>query len=128
MKKDNALRKALTRNKMELPYGFENRVMRQILLEVDRKSRLSYHRALGLVAFVSLALIAGLLVVLNLYFNINMLDVLAGLRMPAVDSISIVNDQSRPIFAFSIYIGVLMLFLLGMDHLFRNRFRRSKKH
>lgn len=128
MKTDNALKKVLLRRTDELPYGFDDRVMRQIMLEAERKGRVSYYRALSLVAFVSMVLVAGLLYVLNAYFGINVLDLFAGLRMPTLESSPIVNDQTRSLFAFSIYIGVLMLFLLGMDHLFRRRFGQRKKN
>jgi len=127
MKTDKALIKTLKRKSDELPYGFENRVMRQIMLEVERKGRMSYYRALGLVSFVSLALIAAVLYVLNTYFNFNFLDLFAGIRMPSLDSASVLTNQTRPIFAFSIYIAVLMLFLLGIDYFFRQRFRKSRK-
>lgn len=127
MKTDKALQNALRRKANELPYGFENRVMRQIMLEVERKSRLSYYSALGLVSFVSLALIAGVLFVLNAYFDFNFLDLFASIRMPSIESASVLTDQTRPILAFSIYIAVLMLFLLGIDYFFRQRFRKSKK-
>lgn len=127
MKTDNALRKALLRTSDELPYGFDDRLMRRILLEADRKGRLSYYRALTLVALVSLVLIAGLLVVLNLYFNINLLDVLAGIRFPNMEPAFLLNDQTRPILAFSIYIAALMLVLLGLDFVFRKRMGKSRK-
>ncbi len=128
MKTDKALKNILLRKSDELPYGFEDRVMRQIMLEVERHGRISYYRALGLVAFVSLALIAGLLYVLNAYFGFNFLDLFTNIRMPSLDSASIFTNQTRPIFAFSIYIGILMLFLLGMDSFFRKRFRKSRKN
>jgi hypothetical protein len=127
MKTDNALIKALKRTTDELPYGFEDRVMRQIMLEVERKSRLSYYRALGLVSFVSLALIAGLLYVLNAYFGFNFLDLFADIRMPSVETSTVISPQTLPIVTFSVYIGLLMLFLLGMDHLFRQRFGHRRK-
>jgi hypothetical protein len=127
MKTNNALKKVLLHRTEELPYGFNDRVMRQIMLEAERKGRASYYRALGLVALVSMLLIAGLIYVLNTYFGINVLDLFAGLRMPSLETIPVVNDQTRAIIAFSIYIGVLMLFLLGMDHLFRQRFGQRKK-
>jgi hypothetical protein len=128
MKTDNALKKTLLRKSDELPYGFEDRVMRRIQLEVERKGRLSYYRALGLVSFVSLVLIAGVIFVLFTYFHFNFLDLFANLQMPSVAPNSLLTDQTRPIFAFSIYIGVLMLFLLGMDYFFRQRIRKSKKN
>ena len=127
MKTDKALQKVLNRKSSELPYGFEDRVMRQIMLEMERKSRLSYYSALGLVSFVSLALIAGVLFVLNAFFNFNFLDLFASIRMPSIESASVLTYQTRPILAFSIYIAVLMLFLLGIDYFFRQRFRKSRK-
>ena len=128
MKTDKALKKALNAKSSELPYGFEDRVMRQIMLEVERKSRLSYYRALGLVSFVSLALIAGVLFVLYTYFGFNFLNLFAGIQMPSMETTSVITDQTRPIFAFSIYIGILMLFLLGIDYFFRQRFRKPKNN
>lgn len=127
MKTDKALHNVLRRKTDELPYDFENRVMRQILMEAERKGRMSYYKALTLVAFVSLVLIASLLYVLYTYFGFNLLDLFGGIQMPEVETLSVLTDQTRPVFAFSIYIGVLMLFLLGMDYYFRQRFRKSKK-
>lgn len=127
MKTDKALQKVLLRNKPELPYGFEDRVIRQIMLEVEQKSRLSYYRALGLVSLVSLALIAGVLYVLYTYFNFNFLDLFAGVNVPVLELPSmLVTNETGPILAFSIYIALLMLFLLGMDHFCRVRFGRKK--
>jgi len=103
-------------------------VMRRVMLEVERKGRLSYYRALGLVSFVSLVLIAGVIFVLNTYFHINFLDLFASVQLPSVAPSSFLNDQTRPIIAFSIYIGILMLFLLGMDYLFRQRIRKTRKN
>ena len=128
MKTDNALQKALSRNKSELPYGFEDRVMRQIMLEMERKGRLSYYRALGLVFFVSLVLIAAILFVLYTYFGFNFLDLFARIQLPSVQPSSLLNDQTRPIFAFSIYIGILMLLLLGMDYIVRKRIEKRHKN
>lgn len=128
MKTDNALKKALSRNKAELPYGFENRVMRQIMLEMERKGRLSYYRALGLVSFVSLVLIAAILFVLYTYFGFNFLDLFTRIQLPSVEPSSLLNDQTRPIFAFSIYIGILMLLLLGMDYMLRKRIEKRHKN
>lgn len=127
MKTDNALLKALKRKSDELPYGFEDRVMRQILQEAERKGKLSYFRALGLVAFVSLVLIAGLLMLLNYYFGINIVEVFAAFQLPSVEPTTVLDDQTRPLFAFSIYIGLLMLFLLGMDFYFRKRIQQRRK-
>lgn len=126
MKTDNALKKVLLRRTDELPYGFDDRVMRRVIMEAERKGKLSYYRALGLVTFVSLVLIGGLFFVLNAYFGIHVLDLLAGLRMPSIEPHQVLTDQARPILAFSIYIGALMLFLLGLDHLFRQRFGHRK--
>lgn len=127
MKTDKALISALKHKIDELPYGFDDRVMQHIMLEAERQGRMSYYRSLGLVSFVSLALIAGVLYVLNAYFGFNFLDLFARIELPSLESASIMTDQTRPILAFSIYIAILMLFLLGMDQLFRRRIGKSKK-
>jgi len=80
------------------------------------------------VSFVSLALIAGVLFVLYTYFGFNFLNLFAGIQMPSMETTSVMTDQTRPIFAFSIYIGILMLFLLGIDYFFRQRFRKPKNN
>lgn len=126
MKTDKALRKALLKPTDELPFGFDTRLMRRIQLEAERQGHRSYYRSLGLVALVSLLLVAGLLYVLNAFFGINLLDVLAGIRMPmpvTQDHSLLLNDQTRPILAFSLYIAGLLLLLLGMDYVFRKRFK-----
>ncbi len=128
MKTDKALRKALLRNTNELPYGFESRVMRQIMLEAERKNRLSYYSSISLVSIVSLAMVAIVLYVLYLYFNFNILDLFAGVTIPVLEHpLTLLTNQNRPILTFSIFIALLMLFLLGIDHLFRVQFRKTKK-
>jgi len=65
--------------------------------------------------------------VLNAYFGFNFLDLFARIQLPSMEPTSVMTHQTRPILAFSIYIAILMLFLLGMDHLFRRRIGKSKK-
>jgi O-antigen/teichoic acid export membrane protein len=128
MKTDKALQNVLLRNSNELPFGFENRVMRQILLEAERKNRLSYYSAISLVSFVSLAMVATVLYVLYLFFNFNILDLFANVTIPVLEHpTTLLTNQTRPILTFSIYIALLILFLLGLDHLLRAQFRKLKK-
>jgi hypothetical protein len=128
MNTDKALQKVLRRKSDELPFGFDDKVMRQILLEAERKGRLTYYRSLGLVSFVSMALIVGTLYVLYTYFNFNFLDLFAGIHLSVMENPSSpVANELRPVVAFSVYIALLMLFLLGMDYFFRKRIGKTKK-
>jgi len=111
MNQDKALKKVLTRKTGGLPPGFDKRVMEQVLLEAKRKIQLNYFRSLGLVAFVSLSMVAGTAYVLYHYTSFNFFDFLSGLKMP---------DMSSPMFVFYFYIAFLILILLGLDTYIRN--------
>jgi hypothetical protein len=128
MKTDKALRKVLSKPKDELPYGFEHRLLRRLLADAERRDKRSYYRSLALVAFVSLFLVVGLLYILTTYFGIVLRNPLSvnSLRIPAW------NDQVAPILDFSLFIAVLLLFLLLLDFIFRRtlgmRFRNGGKN
>jgi hypothetical protein len=124
MKTDKALRSILSRKTTELPYGFENRIMRQILLEADRKNRVSYHKGLALVSLVSMVLIAGVILALHFLFSFDFMDMITGLNFKAMEPHF--STEVRPIFLFSVYIALLMTFLLGIDRFFRSKFGKSK--
>jgi hypothetical protein len=117
MKTDKALRKILSRPSAELPYSFESRVMREIRKEAERKARYSYYRSLGLVAVVSLWLIGSSWFALRYFFHF---------EFPSFPAVPL-PDFSEPIFGFSVYIGFLVLLLLGLDHLFRQKMKRWRK-
>jgi hypothetical protein len=83
---------------------------------------------LALVAFVSLFLVVGLLYILTTYFGIDLLAPLAVNPFAIPDW----NDQATPILDFSLFIAVLLLFLLLLDFVFRRtlgmRFRKGGKN
>jgi polyferredoxin len=112
MDQDKALKKALTRKSGDLPYGFENRVMKQIMLEDKKQRQNSYYRSLALVAFVSLVMVAGTGYVLYMFTSFNLLSFLSEIRIPSV---------SGTMLGFYFYIATIVLILLGIDNIFRRR-------
>jgi uncharacterized Tic20 family protein len=116
MKEDNAIKKVLNRRAGDLPFGFENRVMDKIMLEVEKKSRRNYYLSISLVSFISVILIAGTFYLLNVYFSFNILDIFSKISF---------NIQDRPMFVFCFYIAALILILLGLDFKFRDMIRKK---
>lgn len=111
MKQDNALKKVLeAREKGDLPYDFESRMMHQVMLEVVRKRKRVNLIAFSMVSAVSLFLIAGTALLLNYYFQVDLTKV--------GNPISF-SSESYAIFGFYFYIAFLVLLLLGIDAIFR---------
>jgi len=118
MEKDKALRKILeTRDKGDLPYGFESRIMHEIMLEAKRKKRRSFILNLSLVSTVSFAMIIGTIILLKNYLSVK-------ISMPTL------NIQFSPeaggLFGFFFYIAFLVLILLALDHFFRSLKQKPK--
>jgi len=118
MEKDKALRKILkTRDKGDLPYGFESSMMHKIMLEAKMKKRRSLILTLGLVSSVSFAMILGTIFLLHNYLSVK-------ISMPRL------NVQFSPeaggMFGFFFYIAFLVLLLLALDHFFRGLRQRPK--
>jgi len=111
MNQDNALKKILeSREKGDLPYDFESRLMKKIMLEVKKKKRRSTVFNLCLVSFVSLAMMVSTYLILKYYLWID----LSLPRNPFKFS-----SGFAPLFGFFFYIGFLVLILLGLDTFFR---------
>lgn len=129
MNTDNALRKLLYRNKPDLPYGFENKVMHRIQLEIKREERTAYRHGILLASIVSLILLVALFVIFEYVLGYNPLETFTLVRAPKVQ---IPNFQYLKEYAtllyFSIYIGALICILLGIDAIVRQRYHQSKKN
>lgn len=132
MKTDNALRKVLSKPQDELPYGFEQRLLRRLLADVERRSKNAYYRSLGLVAFVSLLLVAGLLLILSTFYSIDLLAVFATNPLQHLETKPVWNNRLNPILDLSLFVAALSLFLLVLDFVFRrtlgSRFRNGGKN
>lgn len=129
MKTDNTLRKLLSRNMPDLPYGFENKVMRQIHLEQKRQERLAYRRGILLASIVSLVLIVALFVIFEYVFGYNTLEIFSHLRAPKVQFLNLqFLEENATLLYFSIYIGAFISILLGIDTFIRQKFHHTKKN
>ncbi|MDP4276147.1 MAG: hypothetical protein Q8914_00800 [Bacteroidota bacterium] len=122
MEKDSALRNVLKRKSGDLPYGFDQKLMEQILLEAEKKSRRNELRNLVLVAAVSVSMIAGALLALYHYFLFNFLKLFSGIP-ERLFSLGQLSDTGMA-FAFYGYIALAMMVLLALDHLFRRRLKK----
>ena len=113
---ENKLIDKLLRNKPDeqLPYRFNDRVMRQVYIEAERKSRRSYVKGILLISIVSLFMAVSGVVVLKSFFNIN-LDL-------SFDFLNwSINNEDLSAFLNCSYIGLLALILLMIDLLLRKR-------
>jgi hypothetical protein len=71
MERDRALKKAVKNSVSDiLPYGFENRVMKQVFHETEKKKKKIYLYGIFLASFVSLIMIAGCVLLLSRYFGL----------------------------------------------------------
>jgi len=119
MKQDNALKKVLeAREKGDLPYGFESRMMNKVMLEALRKRKRINFLAFSLVSVVSLFLIVGTIFLLKYYFQIDLSTSENPIKF---------SPESYAIFGFYFYIAFLVLILLGMDAFFRSLKHKSEK-
>ena len=115
MKQDKALQKLLSGSKPEeLSFGFKQKAMNHIFVVAEKKSRRKYALSMVLVSLVSLAIIAGAVYVLNLYYTLSF-----SLTFPRLNY----SDETKSIILFSFYISSIVLFLLGLD----SYLRRLKK-
>ena len=118
MDKDKALRKILeTRDKGDLPYGFESRMMHEIMLEAKRRKRRSFILNLCLVSSVSFAMIIGTIILLKNYLSVKI-----SIPTPEIHF----SSEASGMFGFFFYIAFLVLILLALDHFFRSLKQRPK--
>jgi len=109
MNQDRLLKKTLrTRNSGDLRYGFENLAMKRILLEAAKQKKRSAFLSLGLVSLVSLVMIVGLVLVLKIYFSVDI-----SFHIP-------LENRSDSMLGFYTYIAFIVLVLLGFDTFFRS--------
>ena len=116
MSQDKALKSALNnRRPTNLPYGFEQLMMRRILLEAERKKKRSFVWGLIVISFVSIGMIAATIYILTYYFSFSMY-----LALPDISF----SSQTQSWFVACGYIAVLMLALLALDGYFRNLWQK----
>jgi hypothetical protein len=121
MEQNKAIKNALkARRSVELPYGFENQIMRRVYVEAEKKRKRSFVTGIGLISFVSVLMITATIYLLKIYFAFKL-----QVHLPEVT----VTSESLNVFGFSCYIAALVLALLGLDTYFRKlRQKRQEKH
>jgi hypothetical protein len=118
MKQDKAIKKTLHRMTDQLSYGFDIRVMNQIMVSAERKSKKDYLLSLAVAGFVSVLMCTGSIFVLNHYFSFNILQVFS----------YIFNYfQPSPLLIYSSYFAFLMLVLLVIDYKVRQMMKKAGK-
>lgn len=111
MKHDKAIRKIVSKNEMHgLPYGFEMRVMREVVRAADKKQRRSLTLNYVSVSVVSLLLASVGFYLIKFYWNYNI-----QLDWPSV----LISESNKWLFFCSIFLGALALLLLMLDLLIR---------
>ena len=110
MKQDKALRKTLSYKESQLPFGFNERVMEKIYLEVEYKNKRNYNLGIVLASIVSFLLFGGALYLMHLYFNFNVLELFSGFNRQ--------TQYGLPI-TYYLYMSFMVLILLGLDYKFR---------
>jgi len=118
MYQDKALKKVLeNKEKFDLPYGFENLMMNQILLEAKKSKRRSAILLLCLISSVSLGMIVGTIVLFKYYLGVN-------ISMPEIQNQF--SPEAGKMFGFFFYIAFLVLMLLGLDTYLRRLKHKSE--
>lgn len=115
---DHALRKLLSDNTPDIPYGFEQRMMRRIIQEKKRMERRAYRRGILLVTFVSFVLIALLILVSRYVWGFDFLEAFFSIE---------VTHENTSLFYGIFWLGMLITILLGLDAWIRQKIQKSKK-
>jgi hypothetical protein len=117
MNKDKLLKKTLrAKRTADLHYGFENQAMSRIFIEAKKHKKRTAVLSLCLLSSVSLAMIAGLLIVLKIYFLVDF-----SIKLPNFH----IFQGSGQILGFYIYIALIVLALLALDTYFRRLKKKS---
>ena len=118
MSSDKAIIKALqSTESSKLPDNFNSQLMTRIYRAAEQKKKRAYILSLSLASGVSLTLIAMTIYLLNNYFAVNL-----HLHLPKFN----VSNQSISVYGFSVYIALLILILIGLDHYLRHKWLMKK--
>lgn len=115
MNNDKAFRKALGQQQSEPSFGFEERLMKRILYETERKKLRNDYLGLALISVVSLVMIGGAYWALKHFFSFNLLHLFSGIRF---------GIELSPLYIQFLGIAILALFLLCFDLIIRQSVKR----
>lgn len=118
MKQDKALKKTLANIESKgLSYGFDQKVMKLVLVEAEKKRKRTNVLSLGLVSMVSLLIVVGASYLINTYTSFS-----SSISFPQIQF----SESTRSIIFFSLYIAAIVLILLGFDGYLRRL--KQKQH
>jgi hypothetical protein len=121
MNNDKAIIKALQSTEIpRLSADFNLRMMAEVYRAVERKKKRAYVLGLCLISGVSLALIG--LAVYVFYTNFSMDFKFELPKLPKMQ----LSSETKSIYAFSIYIALLSLMLIGLDNYIRRKWLTRK--
>jgi formate-dependent nitrite reductase membrane component NrfD len=121
MNNDKAIIKALQSTESpRLSADFNSRLMAEVYRTVERKKKRAYILSLCLVSGVSLALIGMAVYVFYTYSSFDL-----SIQLPNFSKMQF-SSESKSIFGFSIYIALLSLILIGLDHYLRHKWMMRK--
>ncbi len=121
MNNDKAIIKALQSTESpRLSADFNSRLMAEVYRTVERKKKRAYILGLCLISGVSLALIGLAVYVFYTYFSFDL-----SIQLPNFSKMQF-SSESKSIFGFSIYIALLSLILIGLDHYLRHKWMMRK--
>lgn len=121
MNNDKAIIKALQSTESpRLSADFNSRMMAEVYRAAERKKKRSYILGLCLISGVSLVLIAMVVYVFQTYFSFDL-----SVELPKFPKIHF-SSESKSIYGFSIYIALLTLILIGLDHYLRHKWLIKK--
>lgn len=121
MNNDKAIIKALQSTESpRLSADFNSRMMAEVYRAVERKKKRAYILSLCLVSGVSLALIGMAVYVFYTYFSFDL-----SIQLPKLPKMEF-SSESKSIYEFSIYIALLSLTLIGLDHYLRHKWMMRK--
>ena len=121
MNNDKAIIKALQATESpRLSADFNSRMMAEVYRAVERKKKRAYILGLCLISGVSLALIGLAVYVFYTYSSFDL-----SLQLPNFSKMQF-SSESKSIFGFSIYIALLSLILIGLDHYLRHKWMMRK--
>lgn len=121
MNNDKAIIKALQSTESpRLSADFNSRMMAEVYRAVERKKKRAYVLGLCLISGVSLAMIAMAVYVFYTYFSFDL-----SIQLPKFPKMNF-TPESKSIYGFSIYIALLSLTLIGLDHYLRHKWMMRK--
>ena len=121
MNNDKAIRKALQSTESpRLSADFNSRLMAEVYRAVERKKKREYVLGICLISGVSLVLVGMAVYVFLTYIPWNF-----AFELPKFPKVHL-SSESKSMYEFSIYIALLSLILIGLDHYLRHKWMMRK--